>query len=178
MELKYNNGIFIGRFQPLHNGHINIIEKMIEDYYDKKLNNIIICICDTPQPLNYEERIEMFKLYFKQDFITYIFMPTFNNCDIWYDELIKRLYNVTKGNLIFYGHQKDVDKRKYTFRNIKYTGHYYGIFELMKHGVVYLSNYKNINARDLKCCRKNAKLNTPEQIYIFLIKHNFFDKKI
>lgn len=60
MSKKYKVGFYIGRFQPLHNGHISIIRKMQEE-----CEHIIIGVGSAQEsfternPLNYEVRERM-----------------------------------------------------------------------------------------------------------------------
>ena len=59
MEKNYSKiGIYIGRFQPLHNGHINIIKKGLDEC------DIFIVIigsinkCDEKNPFCYDDRMK------------------------------------------------------------------------------------------------------------------------
>src|SRR3990167_10001013 len=59
--MKYS--LFIGRYSPLHDGHIAIIEKVLSEG-----KNVLVAIRDTPlynnDPFTCEEREEMLKLHF------------------------------------------------------------------------------------------------------------------
>lgn len=58
------NSLFIGRYQPLHNGHIKLIKKVLED----EGKSVVIGLRDTPidesNPFTIEERKEMFNKIF------------------------------------------------------------------------------------------------------------------
>ena len=77
--------------------------------------------------------------------------------------------------MIFYGHQKDVDKKKFIFKNKEYYSHYYSIFEIENHEVKYLENYKNINARDIKSNKILAKECLDEEVFKYLLSINFYN---
>lgn len=55
---KFN--LFIGRFQPLHKGHIKLIKTVLDEG-----KNVLVAIRDTPisetDPYTFEEREQMFK---------------------------------------------------------------------------------------------------------------------
>lgn len=55
--------LMIGRFQPLHNGHIALIQSVLNEG-----KNVLVAIRDTEisenNPFNYQERKRMFKVAF------------------------------------------------------------------------------------------------------------------
>ena len=165
-------GIFIGRFQPFHVGHDSIVKRMIED----NLNIILIVICGPPSPLDFSQRETMIKQKFDNNNIKFIFMEDFNNPTLWYNELMNKINTKFKDlKKIFYGHQKDVDKNKFIFKDKEYYGHYYDIFEIENHEVRYLDNFKNINARDIKFNKLLAKEYLDEEVFKYLLSINFYD---
>lgn len=66
MKRKYD--YFVGRYQPLHKGHIKLIRKIL-----KEGKNVCIAIRDTKKskkdPYDYEERNAMFIKEFKKEII-------------------------------------------------------------------------------------------------------------
>ena len=58
--MEYDYMVFIGRFQPVHSGHIRVIQNAL-----KKSKHLIICIGSanatrTPRnPFSYEERVKL-----------------------------------------------------------------------------------------------------------------------
>lgn len=62
MNKKYDTIVYIGRFQPLHNGHVNIIQKI-----SQLANKVIVIIgsksnpISTKNPWSYDERVDMIK---------------------------------------------------------------------------------------------------------------------
>lgn len=67
---EYKHAIFIGRFQPFHNGHLAAIHKALEI-----AEEVILVIgsnkapCDIKNPLTYEERVDLIK-YTLDDSVT------------------------------------------------------------------------------------------------------------
>ena len=58
------HSLFIGRYQPLHGGHIKLIRKVL----DEEGKPVIVALRDTPidesNPFTIKERTEMFKKEF------------------------------------------------------------------------------------------------------------------
>ena len=65
---EYDYGVFIGRFQPLHNGHVAVVNKALE-----KVEKLIVLIGSSNftrrerNPFTFEEREKMFKLCFERE---------------------------------------------------------------------------------------------------------------
>ena len=82
----------VGRFQPLHNGHIDLIQYMIDNFKHHILfigsTNVL---CKDKNPLTFEER----KLVIQKEFPSLKILPIddFNNLKIWQNELNKKIKN-------------------------------------------------------------------------------------
>jgi len=61
--------IFIGRYQPLHDGHKKLIQTVIDEG-----KNVLVFLRDTgineQNPFGYEERVEMFNKAFPQEILS------------------------------------------------------------------------------------------------------------
>ena len=79
--MKYN--LFIGRYQPLHEGHIKLIRKVLDE--GKK-----VCVLlrdtgkDEKNPYSLEERCKMFEKAFSNDKLMLIAMPSLDIEDVCY----------------------------------------------------------------------------------------------
>lgn len=84
-------GLYIGRFQPFHNGHFDAIKQMKAEGVTK----IIIGIgsCQESQtarnPLSFEERKTMITLVLPN--VKIVAIPDFNNLKLWSEYIIKNL---------------------------------------------------------------------------------------
>ena len=91
---KYHNSFMLARFQPLHNGHKSIIDKMI-----KESDNITIILgsaqesCTKKNPLNVEQRQELIEnLYGKKDNIKILSLDDIDcDEDYWYKHVLQFL---------------------------------------------------------------------------------------
>lgn len=123
--IKY--GLFLGRFQPLHNGHQHIIDKIKSD----ELTPIIIIGSTqeertTKNPYNQFERLKMVQLLYPN-----IQVILLDDADCW-DEWFTALYwsvkdHVTKdlSEVTIYLHEKLEDLQDFTFRGVDYTNESY-----------------------------------------------------
>ena len=66
LKMNKQYSFFIGRYQPLHEGHIAIIRKVLDEG-----KNVCIALKDIPKretdPFNIQERINMFRDVFKDE---------------------------------------------------------------------------------------------------------------
>ena len=91
---KYHYSFMLARFQPLHNGHKSIIDKMI-----KESDNITIILgsaqesCTKKNPLNVEQRQELIEnLYGKKDNIKILSLDDIDcDLDFWYKHVLNFL---------------------------------------------------------------------------------------
>lgn len=87
--------LFIGRFQPFHNGHLKVLKKLL-----KKYNEIIVVIGSAEQTMTFEnpftagERIEMIRACFSsKELSRLIIVPVrdINNHNLWVSHLCSYL---------------------------------------------------------------------------------------
>lgn len=102
MNEKYEEcAVYVGRFNPLHLGHTNVIETMLEDFGDNHL--ILIGSCsESPNlhnPFNYTERIQFIRTCFpKANIVGIPDCP--NDNDLWYSLLEGYILNHTRMNVV------------------------------------------------------------------------------
>lgn len=103
---KYNCGIIVGRFSPLHNGHIRIINKAIEE-----CEHFYICIADNNDIVNKEnfqtldERIKNLKIIFTNVVDDIISVKDNVDDSAWISNIIN---NIPKDiDIVYLGENKD-----------------------------------------------------------------------
>ena len=119
MKKKYDLMVFIGRFQPLHLGHVKIIERAYE-----LSDNVMIGIGSanqsrsTKNPFTYEERAEMIKSLFpdvitvRLDDYRYDDQKWLTNARKWFESHILALEGMSqtkidRKRIALIGHEKD-----------------------------------------------------------------------
>lgn len=113
-----NIGVFIGRFQPLHYGHINIINQALND------NEIVLILIGSKNvfnernPFSFEIRKSFFTTYFNSNRIFVDGIDDYNDDKIWcnkVDEIIKNriILDINDCNIKLYGPKKDKNTEKY-----------------------------------------------------------------
>lgn len=92
-----NTVLFIWRFQPVHNGHIDAIRQLIKAWLTKILIGVGSCEKElTPDnPFKYCERQQLLKLAFQDAWVTeyiqdIIPIPDFDNDSVWKNYIIER----------------------------------------------------------------------------------------
>lgn len=125
-------GVYIGRFQPLHLGHVDVIEQALE-----RFNKLIILIGSTNygptlrNPFSYEERLEQFRLVFLNEIASgkiviaplrdYLYSES-----SWEDRLVTTVeYMIDprlQNTISIIGHEKDASS--YYLKTIKKLGGY------------------------------------------------------
>lgn len=107
-------GIFIGRFQPFHDGHRTVIEQMIKET-DKQL--VIVGSVGRPRtplnPFTYEERATMIKSVFEKVDISFAYDYIYQD-NAWAANIQAMIYNYvnliggdSSSTIVLYGHHKD-----------------------------------------------------------------------
>jgi cytidyltransferase-like protein len=86
---EYNQGLYINKFQPLHNGHVEVIRTMLE-----KCVTGIVCIENDPKsqhPWDISDRIEMIERTFGKNTpnIVVLPIPAIYYADNWRIKLLK-----------------------------------------------------------------------------------------
>ena len=111
---KANYCVFIGRFQPLHNGHLEIIKNALEE-----ANQLILLVGSyrSPRlldnPWNYEERIQMIKNSLDDkygDKIIYDHIRDYKYCNMTWLTSVQNTVTQIAGRdatVKLIGHQKD-----------------------------------------------------------------------
>lgn len=107
-------GIFIGRFQPLHNGHIEIINQMIQEV-DHPV--IIIGSASGPRtplnPFTFQERVKMLQDVFGKQITIYGADDYKYQDNDWLARIntiidtVKRFHSVESEDVTIYGYKKD-----------------------------------------------------------------------
>lgn len=96
MKKKFNQGLFIGRFQPFHKGHLYALE--VASSFCKKL---VIGIGSSQEsgtaanPLSAKARIRIIKAgirgtHIKTSNLKFIEIPDFRDNDAWFEYIIKK----------------------------------------------------------------------------------------
>lgn len=106
MDSVKKSAVYVGRFNPIHVGHVSIIEKMLE-LYSPDNTLVIIGSSNTPQSLrhffSYEERRSLIKKIFPD--IRLVGLPDYADDKTWLYALndILKLANIDVNNTIFFG---------------------------------------------------------------------------
>ena len=108
MATKNEVGVYVGRFNPPHNGHITVINELIRDF--NKDNIVLIGSCIESNTLHnifsYQQRREMLREVFG-GYINIAGIPDFHNNNLaWFSyikDLVKLKYNGLDRDIVFYG---------------------------------------------------------------------------
>lgn len=113
MKKIYNNGLVVGRFEPIHLGHQKLIDKALE-IADKTL---IMVTTSKTDKIDIDKRINLIKMIYSNEIASgCLRVVKFNNpshFDLSYGTYIfNEYYNATKTypNVIIYGNDKDISK--------------------------------------------------------------------
>lgn len=143
--MKYDALVFIGRFQPFHNGHKAIVDAALE-----KAKEVIIVVGSSfasrniRNPFTFEERRQMIKAVFPQDNVKVVPVSDYPYDD---NKWVRAVQNVVHGALKWsadpiriglIGHEKDG------------TSYYLKIFKPLGWGNVSVANVDGINATDIR----------------------------
>lgn len=113
-----NIAVFIGRFQPLHFGHIDIINKMLDE---NELTIIVIGSknkSDDRNPFSYETRQKFIKSIYPSSNLIVVGLDDYNDNETWCNTLDKLIldhifFDITESKIRLYGPKKDESTRKY-----------------------------------------------------------------
>lgn len=106
--MKYNHGIVIGRFQPLHNGHLDLVRCALANC--EQLTIVIGstgCAPNLKDPWTYEERKKMFLCALPGENIKFVCVEDEPYDDAaWVDSVFSATCPIT-GTVAIFGHKKD-----------------------------------------------------------------------
>jgi bifunctional NMN adenylyltransferase/nudix hydrolase len=163
--MKYDALVFIGRFQPFHNGHKAIVDAALE-----RAKEVIIVVGSSfasrniRNPFTFDERRQMIKSVFPQDNVKVVPVSDYPYDD---NKWVRAVQNVVHGALKWsadpiriglIGHEKDG------------SSYYLKIFKPLGWGNVSVPNVDGINATDIRkvLFEKNVALDSlltmPEQV--------------
>jgi bifunctional NMN adenylyltransferase/nudix hydrolase len=143
--MKYDALVFIGRFQPFHNGHKAIVDAAV-----KQAKEVIIVVGssfasrNTRNPFTFDERRQMIKAVFPQDNVKVVPVSDYPYDD---NKWVRAVQNVVHGALKWsadpiriglIGHEKDG------------SSYYLKIFKPLGWGNVSVNNVDGINATDIR----------------------------
>jgi len=166
---KKKFGLFIGRCQPFHKGHQEIINEILLE----GLTPIIVLGSSNDDrdrfknPLTYAQRKELIRLIYPNIPIIFIRGVDYSDWDMWFSNLTNDIgdtlhkeidYNGDIVNdIVLFSHNKEVDRTSFTFNNKKYKNTFYtDIFRdrgivLKQVQFVKRTDVKiNANARDIR----------------------------
>jgi len=151
-------GLFIGRFQPFHNGHLKDIKDVLREVDEIVIGIGSINESKTEQnPFTVEERKTMIDLVLKNKKIKnykYIEIPDFNNDKKWVEYIIKLVPQI---DAIYTGNawtEKCFTKAGYQIDKVKLI--------------------KNLNSTKIRDFMKNGKYwkrLVPKEVYQYLLKN-------
>jgi cytidyltransferase-like protein len=118
-------GIFLGRFQPIHLGHQQVINQIYTDGLEPIIGIGSIDVTGTDRnPLNYHERKKLIHTVYPK--IETVPLQDFNDWDKWFSELEKSFGQFILDRSIFYVNDKKEDLTSFEFdgkmfENVNYT---------------------------------------------------------
>ena len=137
---KARHGIFIGRMQPIHLGHMYVINKMLDD----GLTPIIVLGSSQEKrdvnmnPLSFEQRVELVKLaYPNVPKIEFIKSDDFDSDYEWLDDMLASIRDITEEHVTLYYHEKEND-----MRDVRIGAVHYNTYGQMFDNVVYKMDVK------------------------------------
>ena len=91
--LKYNHSFIVSRFQPFHNGHKSLVDKMLNE---SKYSTIVLGLAQESRtkknPFTPEERIFMVKnVYGDRDDLNIFAVDDIPNDNEWYDYVLNKI---------------------------------------------------------------------------------------
>ena len=125
-------GLFIGRFQPFHKKHQEIIDTIIADGLKP-----IIVIGSTGKnrdlernPLTFFQRIEIIRMVIPIPLHNFVAIEDINDCEAWYAKF-NSLVKINKSKTLIYYHMKEKDLITFTYGSKSYEkDSYHKIFEI------------------------------------------------
>jgi len=178
----------LGRFQPFHFGHQQIINEII---LDGRIPVVLIGSTNQDRdleknPLSFDERERMIKLVYPD--IICLDIPDTSSWDKWIEIILKELGHQAKTCTLYY-HNKEVDRyEEFKYAGVVYKNYFYTkIFELLaEQGII--EGLKEIefvgrtdinidaNARDIRHNFEDMKHLLDGRVYWYLKDLGIFDE--
>jgi len=167
--MKYRTGLFIGRFQPFHKGHLNILKKILR-FVDQLIIGIGSAnVSNSDNPLSYDSRKKIFDEIIRQEnlhqkIIKIILIDDDPSDDVWLKKTLEIVgeFDTVIGNnewtnTVFEKAGYNVIRPGYYRRNI-YEGR--KIRQLMKERKDWEERVPAYTISDLKTQMSNVKIIT------------------
>lgn len=159
MKRSYNYLVYIGRFQPFHNGHKYIIDMALS-----KANKVIM-LCGTgglteKNPWSFAQVKEMILRCYSDDQIEIIEVRDNASDDVWIKDIRLIIEKNTTGRVGIIGHHKD--------RSSYYLDKVCKFYEYIE-----VENFQGINATDIRKLLSANKLHlvkslVPQQVFNYI----------
>jgi bifunctional NMN adenylyltransferase/nudix hydrolase len=143
MKKEYQFGIYIGRFQPFHLGHLQTVKQALD-----RIEELIVILgsdrvaSDIRNPWNAQERIEMFESCLSaEDFKRIHFLPIRDwlySDNMWLSTVQQKVFEITmrSSSVAVFGHRKDS------------SSYYLELFPQWDY--IETGNYQNLNSTDIR----------------------------
>ncbi|MBN8828116.1 MAG: adenylyltransferase/cytidyltransferase family protein [Sphingobacteriia bacterium] len=155
---KFTYTVFIGRFQPFHDGHLKVVESALQ------VSEKIIILCGSANkprsfknPLTFSERKELISKVLEDNYNNRYFIEAlddYESDDDWRNSVlnsVKKIAGKGKTRVALIGHQKDA------------SSYYLSLFPEWRY--LEVENYQGINATDI---RKLISQNKIDEVKHFL----------
>lgn len=122
-------GMMLGRFQPFHFGHQNIVNEIILS--GKKPIILIGSINEdrnvNTNPLTFEERKSLIEIIYPNNEVEILGIKDMNSWDDWMNNVIKTIKNarIKIKNVTLFFHNKEIDRLDFEYNNVLYTKEFY-----------------------------------------------------
>jgi len=182
MEKEKPYGVYLGRFQPLHKGHQEVIDTIITNNLEPLILVGSINKNNEKNPLSFEIRKEIILENYPNEIQeeNVVGVPDADNWDNWWDTVLSILkeFSDDPDDFVFVTHKKEEDKQKFTFKGKEYFGHYQDIFEMEGYEVMLIPESKLdgevIHATKVRENREYAKKALSHKTFKILDSMNFW----
>jgi len=127
IDVQY--GMMVGRFQPFHFGHQNVVNEIILS--GKKPLIAIGSINDDrnkdKNPLSFKERKALIELIYPNNEVEIIGIQDMKSWDDWMDNTISVItgHKIDINNVTLFYHNKDIDRQDFSYRGKDYKNLFY-----------------------------------------------------
>lgn len=182
MKQKY--GLVIGRFQPFHFGHQNIVNEIMLDGLRPliAIGSINFNRDMGKNPLSFQERKELIQVIYPTE-ADIIGLYDFNDWTDWFDNVLNTIkYSalVEPSDVTLYYHNKEVDRTTFTYKGKEYVDKFYtdifkeNGFNMKQIEFVDRADFKiDSNARDIRSDIEGFKHFLDARIYRILKSKNW-----